>query len=292
MKTSLDHLPEDKKNQVLELKNLILKKVPNADKIILFGSYASGNWVEDKYTENGIQYEYISDFDVLIVTTSREEKEYVSQDKIVNSWHYHTPVNPIVHTIDYVNEGLENGQYFFTDIIKDGILLYDAGAFGFSDPKVLTCEESKQTATEKFNKWYKSASRLLKYAKLGFKESLEEKESLNEVAFLLHQAAERFYNTTLLVFTNYKPKVHNLDKLRDLVKPYSKELYFIFSPLPQNEHEVYLFDLLKKGYIDARYKSEYTIAASEIYDLIDRIEQMQKIVYELCSQKVLSIGIE
>lgn len=68
MKTSLAHLPEDKKSQVLELKDLIIKKVPNADKIILFGSYASGDWVEDRYTENGIRYDYISDLDVLIVT--------------------------------------------------------------------------------------------------------------------------------------------------------------------------------------------------------------------------------
>ena len=36
--------------------------------IILFGSYARGEWVEDIYTEGHITYEYISDFDILVLT--------------------------------------------------------------------------------------------------------------------------------------------------------------------------------------------------------------------------------
>jgi hypothetical protein len=36
--------------------------------IILFGSYARGQWVEDIYTEGHITYEYISDFDILVLT--------------------------------------------------------------------------------------------------------------------------------------------------------------------------------------------------------------------------------
>jgi len=36
--------------------------------IILFGSYARGEWVED-YQEN---YEYISDYDILVITADRK----------------------------------------------------------------------------------------------------------------------------------------------------------------------------------------------------------------------------
>ena len=35
-----------------------------------------------------------------------------------------------------------------------------------------------------------------------------------EGAFMLHQAAECLYGTALLVHTNYKPKRHNIKKLR------------------------------------------------------------------------------
>jgi predicted nucleotidyltransferase len=36
--------------------------------VILFGSFARGNWVFDRYSEDGILYEYASDYDFLIIT--------------------------------------------------------------------------------------------------------------------------------------------------------------------------------------------------------------------------------
>lgn len=282
MKTYLDHLPEDKKNQVLELKDLILKKVPNADKIILFGSYASGTWVEDKYTENGIRYEYVSDFDVLIVTTSREEKEYVSQDKIVNSWRYHTPINPIVHTIDYVNKGLEQGQYFFTDIVKEGVLLFNSEATELSEPKLLTSAEVKKIAQANFNQWYENGYEFLIDAA-----NARERSSYNKVTFYLHQAMENFYSTVLLVFSGYKPKTHNLNVLRDYAKPYSKDLYIIFSPNSENENKIFAF--LKKGYVEARYDSNFKIDEKSIDSMFQQVEKAASIVKDICINRIDAI---
>ena len=116
MKSSLSYLPQIKQDQILQVADII-KEVANPQKIILFGSYARNTWVEDKYFENGIQYEYSSDYDFLIVTKGVSEKEYVLVDKILNKSRdrFATPVNAIIHDIDYINEGLEIGQYFFTD---------------------------------------------------------------------------------------------------------------------------------------------------------------------------------
>ena len=36
-----------------------------------------------------------------------------------------TPVNIIVHTLREVNVALRSGQYFFTDILRDGVMHYD-----------------------------------------------------------------------------------------------------------------------------------------------------------------------
>ena len=77
-------------------------------------------------------------------------------------------------------------------------------------------------------------------------------------AFLLHQAAENFYYTVLLVFTGYKSKTHNLRKLRKQAKYLSEKLFLVF-PIENNKKEKHLFDLLKRGYIDARYRSDYII---------------------------------
>ncbi|MCE7062287.1 nucleotidyltransferase domain-containing protein [Dyadobacter sp. CY343] len=63
MKTSLSHLPEDKQEDLETLTKIILEKVP-AEMVILFGSHARGDWVED-YQENT---EYVSDYDILVIT--------------------------------------------------------------------------------------------------------------------------------------------------------------------------------------------------------------------------------
>lgn len=63
MQTSLSHLPEHKQEELAALAKTITETVP-AEMIILFGSHARGDWVED-YQENT---EYVSDYDILIMT--------------------------------------------------------------------------------------------------------------------------------------------------------------------------------------------------------------------------------
>jgi len=285
MKTSLSYLPQIKQDQILQVVDII-KEVVNPEKVILFGSYARNAWVEDKYFENGVQYEYISDYDFLIVTKGNNEKEFVLVDKILNKSRdrFETPVNAIIHDIDYINEGLEIGQYFFTDIAKEGILLYDNNAIEFSKPRELSNKELQKIAQDYFDNWYVESSDFMDGVLL-----YQEKEKFRKSIFLLHQAAEHFYNTVLLVFTGYKPKTHNLDKLRHFTKQLSTELFTIF-PFPVTDKiENHLFNLLKKGYIDARYKNDYVITKDELKILIDRIWQMQKIVQKICLNKIQSM---
>ena len=123
MNTSLSHLPDYKQQQLQEITGIIVKAV-DPEKVILFGSHATGRWVEHRYTEGGITYEYISDYDILVITKSGEtRKDYEVQDLIENRCVYKTPVTVITHDIDFINKMLTEGQYFFTDIEKEGILL-------------------------------------------------------------------------------------------------------------------------------------------------------------------------
>lgn len=78
MKSSLSHLPQPKQQEILVITEVI-KSVIQPEKIILFGSYAKGTQVEDKYLENGIVYEYISDYDFLVIPRDNSVKEYVAQ---------------------------------------------------------------------------------------------------------------------------------------------------------------------------------------------------------------------
>ncbi|HUC81764.1 MAG TPA: HEPN domain-containing protein [Flavisolibacter sp.] len=279
MKTSISHLPESKQQELQRVTQLIFETVA-PEKVILFGSYATGNWVEDRYTEGHITYEYISDYDILVITKSGEKrKDYEITDMIKNRLRFRVPVNVITHDIDYMNRKLSEGQYFFTDIVKEGILLYDAGNNAFVPPKELTSEERKEIAERDFMNWFAGAKEFLVDAKNAF-----ERKSFKNSIFYLHQSAERLYNTVLLVFTGYKPKTHNLDKLRNLSKSYSSELFLIF---PCNtKDEEYLFSLLQKGYIDARYNNDFNISAEELTILVGRVDGLLFVVEKICNQKL------
>ncbi|HRE67750.1 MAG TPA: HEPN domain-containing protein [Cyclobacteriaceae bacterium] len=285
MKTSLAHLPEINQREILRIVEII-RELANPEKIILFGSYAKGTYTEHRYIgRDGIRYEYMSDYDLLVVTKEAQEKSYELEDRVVNrSRMYRSSVNMEIHDIDYINEGLEIGQYFFSDIIREGIPLYDNGTVKFAAPRELTPKEQREIAQRYFNTWFPPG-----YSFISTSEFSSQKDDLKIAAFLLHQAAETLYYTTLLVFTSYKPKTHNLGKLRKQAKELSEELYLVF-PAETNKKEKHLFDLLKRGYVDARYRDDYFITKDELSSLIDRVKEMQGIVERICKEKIASIA--
>lgn len=254
------------------------------EKIILFGSYAKGTYVEDRYREDNTIYEYLSDYDILVVTKDEAIKDYLIRDKITNRFAFDTPINILPHSKNYVNQGLLFGQYFFTDIVTEGVLLYDVGNFQFSTPKLLTKQEEKIKAQDYFDMWSDVADEFLIDATNAF-----QRKSFKKAAFELHQATENYYNTTLLVFTGYKPKTHNLDKLRVYTKSLSEELFTLFLHPADDALEKHLFDLLKRGYIEARYKKDYFITEDEIEKILLKVNEMKTIVEEICKLKISSL---
>lgn len=285
MNTSLAHLPEYKQEQLKEITRIIVESV-DPEKVILFGSHATGRWVEHRYVSGGIMFEYISDYDILVITKAGEErKEYELQDLIENRVNYKTPVTVILHDIEFINKMLSEGQYFFSDIENEGILLYDAGNIPLADRKPLSPADAQRIAQEDFDHWYNSSLEFLLGAKFYF-----DRNSLNIGAFNLHQATERAYHAVSLVFTGYKPKTHNLGKLKRYTKRFSEELLAVF---PENsKHERHLFDLLKRGYLDARYKKDYRITVEEFQELLERVQKVQQIAREISFNKIAEIGNE
>lgn len=283
MKTSLAHLPESKQEDLRRITELIVKKV-QPEKVILFGSYATGRWVEDRYTEDHIVYEYISDYDILVITRRGErKKDYEVQSQVTNTFRPRTPINIIANDIDMVNEDLERSQYFFTDIKKEGILLYDAGNVPLADARELPPQEKKSIAQSEFDHWHNKGVAFIKNAFYSLKDN-----EYNNGLFILHQSAEALYNAVMLVFTGYKPKTHNIEMLYHYNKNHSKELAMVF---PQNTpEEEHLFKLLKRGYIDARYDKDFHISKEELATLISRVTRLSTIAEDICWQRIAAYG--
>ncbi|QBR13554.1 HEPN domain-containing protein [Sphingobacterium sp. CZ-2] len=283
----LAHLPLDKREKILEILEII-KDVALPEKVILFGSFARGDWVDDEYQEGGATYSYRSDFDFLVVLNNElKEKEYEIVSKIENrTLGFDHDVSPIVHTIEYINKGLSSGQYFFKDIIKEGIVLYDSNNIVFSSLEIISPENEYQLIKQYYENWIISGSEFLEGTKILFKNALDKKSSLNQVIFNLNQSVEKFYGGILLIYTGYKPKTHKIKIYRKYSKHISQELNQVFNfPIGDSE-EVRLFDILNKSYIDSRYQEGYFIDVVDLKKLIEKGERLEKVVIKLSKVKL------
>ena len=262
--------------------------------IILFGSYAKGTWVRDWYVEGHITYSYESDLDILIVTKSPKyrgpkgasfESDLTKrlEHKGLRGKTFGAPwVTFVVEPIKYLNQQLEKNQYFFSDIKKEGILLYDSGEFTLAEPKDLNLEERKQIAKDDFDVWFGSGTEFLLGVDFYSKQAL-----LTKAAFLLHQATESFYSAILLVFTGYKPRLHDIEKLGSVASNYSDELLKIFPRDTKEQEEKFV--LLKSAYTEARYNKNYKITEEQLLYLIKRIEKLKSITEEICTNRINEI---
>jgi predicted nucleotidyltransferase/HEPN domain-containing protein len=262
--------------------------------IILFGSYAKGTWVRDWYVEGHITYSYESDLDILVVTkspkyrgpkgasfesdlTKRLERKGLRGKTFGAPW-----VTFVVEPIKYLNQQLEKSQYFFSDLKKEGILLYDSGEFTLAEPKDLNQEERKQIAKDDFDQWFYRGTEFFIECKYPL-----ERGNYPLSAFLLHQATESFYSAILLVFTGYKPRLHDIEKLGSLASNYSDELLKIFPRDTKEQEEIFV--LLKSAYTEARYNKNYKITEEQLLYLTKRIEKLKSVTEEICTNRINEI---
>ncbi|KQS30623.1 HEPN domain-containing protein [Dyadobacter sp. Leaf189] len=283
MKTALTHLPQNKQDELKELTQIILDKVP-AEMIILFGSYARGDWVED-YQPN---YEYVSDFDILIVTKDKNSAKQVKKsrelDEELMADDEMTRTSIIYHSIGFVNDKIERNYFFFVDILKEGVMLFDSGKFSLAEPKNLNSAQRVEKATEQFEHWFESANHFFEAFEFFFQKGESKITYYNNAAFELHQATERFYAAILLVFTDYKPRIHDIEILGNQVIKQHAEFGTVF-PMT-NEEEKRLFLLLKKAYIDARYNRNYKIEKEELEYLADRVRILKDLTERICNERI------
>ena len=287
MNEALQKLPLTKQEELQRLTDL-LGASKEVEMVILFGSYARGEHVEDAYVEKGTLYEYKSDYDLLVVTRHDDLHVNFKIETKVNkvlrdTGLVKTPISLIFHSGKNLNQALKRGNYFFKDIKKEGIILHDTGKVHLQHPKKLTAEEARQKAQEYFDQWYASASEFLEFYELAYN-----KNYFHKAAFELHQATERYYTTILLVYTDYRPKEHDLERLNLRVKNCDPR----FGMFPQDtDEEKRLFELLRRAYVDARYKmEEYSISKEELEYLAKKVEQLKEVTGRLCGEKIGEIG--
>jgi len=289
MKTDLSHLPEHKQAELKAIRKALIPRYGEIEMIVLFGSYARGNNVEDKYEDKGITYEYKSDYDLLIITTKNSQADSDSLTNAISGkleeLNLPTPVNPIFHGIDFVNKELRDGSYFFDEIKRDGVLLFTSNRYQLDEKQPKSPAEQRKKAQEYFDAWFESANTFFEDFQNNFK-SADEKRYRNNAAFHLHQATERYYGTIELVFTGYKPKTHDIEVLGRLAKALDMEFGKVFPRATIEERR--RFTLLRKAYVEARYNMDYNIGKADLDYLSERVQLLKSLTEQICKRKIES----
>jgi HEPN domain-containing protein/predicted nucleotidyltransferase len=277
MKASTDHLPETKREKLAAIAERIRAEAPAAGMIVLFGSHARGDWVED--AARG----YRSDYDLLVVVESPEVAEdhglWARVEAAVRPIAAPSPVTLIVHDLRELNQQIRRGQFFFAEVWEQGVVLYDSRRFTLARPKATTPEERKALAEEYFEHWFKSAGTFFKTFRFLLGEG-----DFAIAAFQLHQATERYFATALLVFNETKPRTHDLEELGNMAAALHP---LLAEPFPRATLEdERLFKLLKRAYIEARYSKSYQITAEELGTLGERVKDLAGRVERACREKI------
>ncbi|PSJ42228.1 nucleotidyltransferase and HEPN domain-containing protein [Allosphingosinicella deserti] len=301
MRTDLEHLPPAKQRELERVVQILFEEFGEATalatqdwkkkgrilKVILYGSYARGGWVDEPHTAKGYQ----SDFDLLIIVNDKRLVDRVeywakAEERLIRELSItktlRTPVNFIVHTLQEVNDGLAHGRYFFTDLARDGIALYQCDDTELHSPKPKTATQALAMAREYFEEWYPSAARFKQAS-----EFLVTQGGPREAAFNLHQATERLYHCVLLVCTFYTPHVHNLGFLRTQAERIDRRLVYVWPQDSRRERAT--FEKLKDAYVKARYSRHYRISEEQLAWLGEQVEELGRVVHAVCSERIQAL---
>ena len=283
MKKTLVHLPGNKRDELEHIVSVIRKLCEDVEMIILFGSYARGDYREGTDLKPDGKSGHKSDYDILVVTGTKATAVNIGLWQKITRTCDNAGLSAytriIAHDIQDLNIKLAEGQYFYSDVRKEGCLLYDAGNFKLARKRKLKPQEQKRIAQDYFEQWFESANEFY----WGY-ESYLKRKSYKIAAFNLHQATEHAYKTVLLVFTNYNPNEHLLDLLGNMAAEYDSSLKDIFPQETRKEQEQ--FELLDYAYIGGRYDPTYRISGKDLEYLAERVQLLLDLTGKICKTKI------
>lgn len=296
MRSQIDHLPPPQQEELGRVKCLLMAEFAEATaratqpwkkngsilKMVLFGSYARNDWVDEP--ENGYQ----SDYDLLVIVSHPDLTDvadywYVAEDKIQRDTAIARPVNIIVHTLQEVNQALTRGEYFWVDIARDGIVLHEMRGSTLATPQPLTTADAYEMAGEYLARHLPSVDNWLRMSELALAEGTD-RDWLNKAAFNLHQATETAYACFLLVRTLYFPRSHNIKFLRSLAEDNDPRLIEAWPRA--NRIDRRRFELLKRAYVEARYSASYDISHDDLDAISTSVRVLRDIVETVSRERV------
>ncbi|MCK4983042.1 MAG: HEPN domain-containing protein [Victivallaceae bacterium] len=272
----LSYLPDSKVKE-LEIITQRIVDAKRAEIVILYGSYARGNYREQRGKITGAR----SDYDILAISSNINTRNGL-RSKLRDLFDdIEPPVQVIAEEIDFVNKNLEENQFFFTDIKHEGKVLYDSGKCELSNSKDMSPTRRREIAEKNFREWFKSANRFFENSEFNF-----QKNYYREASFMLQQVIEMCYKAIEMVFIHYNPYEHKLMILRERALEFDER---IKEALPyETEEQKELFNQLDFAYIGARYLSEeeFSVSKEQLDYWSKEAKKMLELTEIICKEKI------
>ena len=308
MKNSLDHLNLQKQKEVTYIRKVILEELEarlrkstskrvaryRILKLVLYGSFARGTWFDDRKSGRA------SDYDFLVIVSHKALTDMTTfwssvEDRLFQDPKIQKDISLIVHTLRDVNRSLSDGQYFFTEVINQGVLLYDSDTkagpgqprYRLAQPGSPNPQKAYEIAAKYVSLWRKKAELFLGD---GIRHAGRGADENNHSAFHLHQAAEAIYRMVLLTVTLYAPATHHLGKLRQRCEAIDPRLAEAWAP-ERKPYKRY-FELLRRAYVEARYSPAYETSPEILNWQAERISRLLELADASCQERLEKLAAE
>ncbi len=290
--SALAHLPIPVRSQLDLVLELIQKAFGEQIAMTwLFGSYARGDFIDDRHiNEQGALSTYQSDIDLLLVLDAPSQPGKTNQNEralkklaarvenLNQALHDHPDIHHSIHliheTLERFNQALKHSEYFYLDVVNEGIVLIDQ-AKQRVQPQQMPAHKRREYGIRYFESLFEQI--------LEFQQSFEFHYQRGHKAlamFNLHQVTENLFKVFLLVTTHYKPRTHKLWALKDSAKNIDERVVSFFPRTTQDEKDE--FALLNSAYVDARYLPEYSVEAPQLDAIAERVQAFEHWVFKTC----------
>ena len=178
-----------------------------------------------------------------------------------------------------MNQALKQGEYFWVDIVRDGIALYELPRHELARPMPASSQDALEMAEAYYADWIEKTVSALSGVQFFLAQG-----GLKDAAFLLHQATERAYICFLLVRTLYFPRSHNIKFLRSLAEDNDPRLIAAWPRATKLERR--RFELLKRAYVEARYSANYEISRDDLDALTASVRRLRDLVEQVSIERI------
>lgn len=217
-----------------EIKNLIIKRCPQAQMIVHLGTHPK------PFT-----------FYLLILIDNEEKTpEHEISNKVEDNCQYLAQVHAIVHKANSAKEALNIGGRFWSTVMEKGVTLYRSPGLMLPEHQEVTKEVLLERAKFNWERWGLQGKAFLRGA-----EFYRADNNFRLAAFLLHQSVESALKAIIQAIIGYRVQMHNLSRLLRLTLLFTDELKEVFEL--NTTEGAQLYTLLQNAYSQSRYNSSF-----------------------------------